>query len=165
MQDDQDIAGIAPAQAMPLCGKSWTAYVSLALQLVVLIVLLATALYFYAQYWLVPTVVFVVLAAWLGYRWALLRSVRLYYDDIGVWLYSGILPWKRGLTGVKWRDLDEAIFVNGFWSWLSRSYTVRVRHRFTKANEIDVDNMAQGKQAATTINQQHRQRIRDSAPL
>ena len=35
-----------------------------------------------------------------------------------------------------WRDMDEATFEQGFWSWLTRSYTVRIGHRFTKGSEI-----------------------------
>jgi len=165
MQADQDIASSASASAVPLCGKSWTSYLSLFLQALLLIALFAAFLYWQPTLWLVATCVFAPLLLWLAYRWLLVSSVRLYYDDIGVWVYSGVLPWKRGLTGVKWRDLDEAIFVNSFWSWLSGSYTVQVRHRFTKANEIAEVNMANGKQAVITINQQHQQRIRQGLPL
>jgi hypothetical protein len=97
--------------------------------------------------------------ALIGYRIAYLRSFRLYYDDAGVWIFSGILPWKRGVRGVKWRDLDEAVFLNSFWSWLGGSYSVVLKHRFTKDIEIGESDMARGKEAVTTINLQHRQRI------
>ena len=165
MQQDQDIASVASSHAVPLCGKSWITYVGLSVQLLILIALLAAAVYFAPHLWVPAAIVFVLLLAVIIYRWMLVRSVRLYYDDIGVWMYSGVLPWKRGLSGVKWRDLDEAVFVNSFSSWLSRSYTVQVRHRFTKANEIDESNMADGKQAVIVINQQHQQRIRQGLPL
>lgn len=165
MQQDQDIATTASAQAVPLCGKSWIAYVGVLLQFAVLTALLAGFILWQPHQWPLAATVYVLLLLWPIYRWWLIRSVRLYFDDIGVWKYSGVLPWKRGLTGVKWRDLDEAVFVNSFWSWLSRSYTVQVRHRFTKANEIDEIHMAGGKQAVVTINQQHQQRIRDGLPL
>lgn len=165
MQQDQDIASVAAVNAVRLCGKAWTSYLSVLLQIVVLVGLFAAALYWQQSYWVAATVIFVPLLLLLSYRWLLIRTVRLYYDDIGVWIYSGVLPWKRGLSGVKWRDLDEAVFVNSFWSWLSRSYTVQVRHRFTKANEIAESNMANGKQAVITINQQHQQRIRQGLPM
>ena len=58
-----------------------------------------------------------------------------------MWTYSGILPWKKGVSGVKWRDMDEATFVPGFWSWITGSYTVCIGHRFTKANEIVLTNI------------------------
>jgi len=165
MQQDQDIASSASGNAIRLCGKAWTAYLAVYMQTIILVGLFVAALYWQPHQWLAATIVFVPLQGWLLYRWLLIRSVRLYYDDIGVWVYSGVLPWKRGLTGVKWRDLDEAIFVNSFWSWLSHSYCVQVRHRFTKTNEIAEVDMANGKQAVITINQQHQQRIRQGLPL
>jgi len=88
----------------------------------------------------------------LFYRIALLRSVLLYVDDAGVWVASGVLPWKKGVTGVKWRDVDEATYAQGFWSWLTRSYMVRVGNRFTKSNEIVLANIGGGKHAVGLIN-------------
>ena len=57
------------------------------------------------------------------YRILLVRSVHLYADSKGVWLYRGILPWNRGAVGVKWRDMEDAAFTSGFSSWLFNSYT------------------------------------------
>ena len=165
MQQDQDIASAANSNAVPLCGKSWIAYLGAFIQLVVALSLLAAVLVWHHEWWPAITVTGLIAMSFIVYRWRLLSSVRLYYDDIGVWIYSGVLPWKRGLSGVKWRDLDEAVFTNSFWSWLSGSYTVQVRHRFTKANEIDENNMAHGKQAVITINQQQQQRIRQGLPM
>ena len=75
-------------------------------------------------------------------------------------VYSGVLPWKKGLAGVKWRDMDEATFEQGFWSWISRSYTVRIGHRFTKASEIRLTNIGGGKDAVGTLNAKHQAMIR-----
>lgn len=33
------------------------------------------------------------------YNILFLRSVRVYTDDVGVWLYRGILPWSKGYVG------------------------------------------------------------------
>jgi hypothetical protein len=96
-----------------------------------------------------------------GYRFLLLRSVQLYYDDVGVWVYSGILPWKKGVAGVKWRDMDEATFEQGFWSWITRSYTIRIGHRFTKASEIRLTDIAGGKDAVAKLNAMHQSLIRE----
>ncbi len=71
--------------------------------------------------------------------------MQLYYDDFGVWVTSGVLPWQKGVSGVKWRDMDEATYEQGFLSWITRSYTVRIGHRFTKASEIRLTNIARGK--------------------
>jgi hypothetical protein len=89
------------------------------------------------------------------YNVLFLKSVRLYTDDLGVWLYRGILPWSRGVRGVKWRDIEDATCYMGFFSWMFRSYTVRIGHRFTKTSEIIVPNLAQGHKAVEHINQRH----------
>lgn len=94
-----------------------------------------------------------------GYRWFVLRSVRLFYDDSGVWVYAGVLPWSKGVRGVKWRDLDEGTYAQSFWSWLLRSYDIRVSHRFTKDNEITLTRMYNGDRAVIQMNEIHRSRI------
>lgn len=96
----------------------------------------------------------------VGYRFMMLRSVQLYYDDVGVWVYSGILPWKKGVAGVKWRDMDEATFEQGFWSWITRSYTIRVGHRFTKDSEIRLTDIGGGKDAVAKLNGKHQAMLR-----
>jgi len=80
------------------------------------------------------------------------KSFHLYYDDTSVWLSCGVLPWKRATYGVKWRDISEATYELGFFSWLFNSYTVRVGHRFTNDKEIVLRNMRNGKDAAAIIN-------------
>ena len=144
--------------ATPLCGKSWVAYVGTVLWAMLLF---GVALPF-AFHWgeLAAAGVLVVSALLIGLRVLSIRSYRLYYDDVGVWLYSGILPWSKGISGVKWRDMDEATFGQNFWSWLSRSYTIRIGHRFTKASEILLTDMAHGKQAVGTLNARLQQMIR-----
>jgi hypothetical protein len=143
----------ASDSAITLCRKSWTAYIGIAIRVLLLIGLSVTAIYWQPSYWEIAAVILLALI-FIGYQIALLRSYRLYYDESGVWLYSGILPWKRSVPGVKWRDLDEAIFVNNFWSWISGSYTVQLRHRFTKAIEISAAAWRAAKQAvlASTSN-------------
>ena len=84
-----------------------------------------------------------------------LRSYTLYCDDEGVWLYSGILPWTKGVYGVSWRDLDSANYKIGFLSWLTNSYDVIISHRFTKENEVYVKDIWNGNKLVPLINQQH----------
>jgi hypothetical protein len=160
MDQDQDNLPRVPDTAVTLCRKSWTAYVGIVVRLVIVIALAITAVYWQPTYWHVAALILLVAMLFIGYQFAILRSYQLYYDDIGVWIYSGILPWKRGVAGVKWRDLDEATFHNSFWSWISRSYTIQLKHRFTKTSEIVEADMANGKQVVITINQQHQQHIR-----
>jgi hypothetical protein len=107
--------------------------------------------------------VLIVSVAFVAYRVMVIRSYKLYYDDVGVWVYSGILPWKKGVLGVKWRDLDEALYYQTFWSWLFKSYSVRIGHRFTKSSEIFLTHMAQGNASAMAINSQHHELVRANA--
>ncbi|MDR6679516.1 hypothetical protein [Pseudomonas oryzihabitans] len=95
------------------------------------------------------------------YKVLFLRSVHLYTDDYGVWLFSGILPWRRATWGVKWRDIEAACYYTGFFSWILRSYTVRVGHRFTRTSEIVLDHVARGNQAAEHINNLHQVMLRN----
>jgi hypothetical protein len=83
----------------------------------------------------------------------------LYTDAHGVWVYSGILPWSKGVTGVKWRDLEDAVYMTNFSSWALRSYKVRVGHRFTKTSEIVLTHIARGNIAVEQINAQHQQAL------
>ena len=154
-QTEDNFIGISDS-VVHLSRKAWTAYLGVAIRGLVLIVGASAALYWQPNYWQIILLLMVIPLALLAYQVLLLRSYRLYYDEVGVWIYSGVLPWKRGVSGVKWRDLDEAIFVNSFFSWVTGAYSIQLRHRFTKAIEITASNMSQGKQAAITVNQQQR---------
>jgi len=165
MQQDQDVSTQTSSTAITLCRKSWVAYTATFIRGLLVTSLLAAVLYWKSDIWKVVTIIWAVAMILIVFRWFSIRSFHLYYDDIGVWLYSGILPWRRGVVGVKWRDMDEATFHNSFASWAAGSYTVVVRHRFTKDSEIVVTQMAKGKQAAITINQQLQERIRKGIPL
>ena len=101
--------------------------------------------------WLVLVGV-VVAIAWTIYSIALTRSVRLFTDENGVWLHSGIFPWNTGVSGVQWRDLGQAGFTQGFASWALRSYDVRVSHRFTTGAELFLKHVHRGNLAVQHIN-------------
>lgn len=137
-----------------LARLSWTAYVGPVIGWLVLLV-------FVVPVWLLfgATIAAGVFAlAWLGlgsYRFLLLRSVVLFMDGDGVWVQRGILPWDRGTYGVKWRDVDEAVFVPGFIDWATSSYTVVVRHRFTKDAEIVLPHVPGGAGVVERINERH----------
>ena len=150
-----------PAQARVIGVKSWMPYAGV---IALAVVLFAGALPL-AFLWneIAAAGVMVVSSALVAYQFLLVRSVQLYYDDVGVWVHSGVLPWKKGVSGVKWRDMDDATYVNGFVSWATRSYTVRIGHRFTKDSEIVLHNMAGGRQAVETINAVHQDLIRSAA--
>lgn len=136
---DQENALALGRDARILARKSWTAYIRV---------------FFLGLLLTVPVVAFLV------YQVMEIRSHQLYVDDIGIWHSRGILPWSKGISGVKWRDLDEAVFFQGMGSWLLKSYTVRIGHRFTKANEIVMTHMASGHQAVMTVNAMHQELVR-----
>ncbi len=155
---EEDNASSMSRAAIVLSTKSWAAYVGVFLLGLVLFFGLLPLAFMWTE--LAAGAVLVVSALVVGYRVLYLRSFQLYYDDVGVWLYSGILPWKKGVIGVKWRDMDEATFVQSFWSWLFKSYTVRIGHRFTKASEILLTDMARGKDVVAQLNAHHQELIR-----
>jgi uncharacterized membrane protein len=148
----------AAAHGVPLCRKAWTAYINCFLLAVVMVFVLRLA-FNHSQ--LAAAGVLAGSTLLIGYRVLLIRSVQLYYDDTGVWLYSGVLPWQRGVRGLKWRDLDEAFYVQSFRSWLLRSWKIRVGHRFTEASAIVLSNMARGREAVAIINERHQLMLRD----
>ena len=157
---EEDNAASAGPRANVVGVKSWLAYLGVFILAAVLFGLVLPLTFTYGNE-IAAGVVMAVSVLVVGYRFLLLRSVQLYYDDVGVWVFSGILPWKKGVAGVKWRDMDEATFEQGFWSWISRSYTIRIGHRFTKASEIRLTDIAGGKDAVATLNTRHQAMIRE----
>lgn len=157
MEEDNATRSGPHAQVVGL--KSWIAYLGLALLAVILFGVLLPLSFLATP--ILAAAVMLVSSIIVVYRFLLIRSVQLYYDDVGVWMYSGVLPWKKGIAGVKWRDMDEATFEQGFWSWISGSYTVRIGHRFTKASEIRLTDIAAGKDAVAKLNAYHQNLIRE----
>lgn len=149
------------AQARVIGVKSWTAYVG--------VLVLAALLFFVALplafRWneLAAAAVMAGSSLIVGYRWLVVRSVMLYYDDVGVWVVSGVLPWNMGVYGVKWRDMDNAAYAGGFLAWVTRSYTVHIGHRFIRGSSIVLHQMARGREAVETVNAIHQQMIRSGA--
>lgn len=155
---DADNTSSGGPSAHIVAHKSWVPYFRL---LVLAALLFGVALPFAFQWNEIAAAVVMGLSVLIvGYRFLLIRSVVLYYDDVGIWVAFGVLPWKKGVMGVKWRDMDEATYAQGFWSWVSRSYTIRIGHRYTKASEILLTEIGGGKNAVSTINGQHQAMIR-----
>lgn len=161
---EQDIASAGGANPHVVGVKSWVAYLKVvALAIIVFGVALPVTFHYGDANNIAAAAVMAVGAVLVAYKFLALRSVQLYYDDVGVWVYAGVLPWQKGVSGVKWRDMDEATFEQGFWSWLTRSYTVRIGHRFTKGSEIRLTQVANGKNAMGLLNAKHHEMIRDGA--
>ncbi len=80
------------------------------------------------------------------------RSVRLFTDENGVWMQSGVFPWERGVSGVQWRDVGQAGYTQGLASWALRSYSVRISHRFTTGAELNLRHVHRGNLVVEHIN-------------
>ncbi|SEP09296.1 hypothetical protein SAMN02800692_3605 [Luteibacter sp. UNC138MFCol5.1] len=101
-------------------------------------------------------------AAWFVYLILDARAVRLFVNNDGIWVRSGILPWNKGVSGLLWRDLDSASYYTGFISWAAKSYKVRIGHRFTKSSEIFLQHVRDGNRAVEVINGMHREMVADA---
>jgi hypothetical protein len=145
-----------PTSAHAKYRMSWTAYVRPVIVFLVLlfvgIALVGTSNWFAA-------IMITIAIGLFAFNVLSIRSLVLYTDDHGVWVYSGILPWSRGMSGVKWRDLEDATYFTSFFSWLFKSYTIRVGHRFTKTSEIVLPHIACGHDAVVHINELHRKAL------
>lgn len=133
------------------CGLSWLAYFR-PMIMSVFIVLVALLLAELAEEKLLAGAGLIVAVMWLLYKIAYLRSVSVFTNEKGVWVCQGLFPWQRGVVGVKWRDLDGAIYMTGFVSWMTRAYRVQIRHRYTKALELALDNVHNGHHFVGHIN-------------
>lgn len=158
---EQDNAPNVANDVISLGGKSWTAYFGIAV-LAIIVLPIAVTLAWGASL-VLGLIVMIIALAILTYQVLVIRSHHLYYDEVGIWLFSGILPWKKGVLGVKWRDLDEAIYFQTFWSWLFKSYSMRIGHRFTKESEIILSHMARGHESVMKINEKHQELVRANA--
>jgi hypothetical protein len=140
-----------------LGGKSWTGYAKATIAPFFLGCV--AALFLDSQYWFLGTGLTVVGLLYLLHRILFLRSYRFYMDDIGIWVCSGYLPWSKGVMGVKWRDLDMAVYYPNFLSWLCCSYSLRVQHRYSRASGIYLTGMHRGNVATCKINTVHQEKI------
>lgn len=158
---EQDNSAVASVNATQLPGKAWTAYIPIGLGVFFFLLM------FVPLVWTVNALagiaLLTIVIVFIAYKILVVRRYSLYYDEVGVWVYSGVLPWTKGVRGVKWRDLDEAVYIPTFWSWMFKSYSIRVGHRFTKSSEIFLSHMKHGQQTVMSINEQHHELVRANA--
>lgn len=157
--DDDNTNSAGTGEHVVIGVKSWVAYIPVLLLALVLFGVALPLAFMWNE--IAAAVVMLGSAGFLLICILGLRAVQLYYDEVGVWVVSGILPWTRGVSGVKWRDMDEASFEQGFWSWLTGSYTIRIGHRFTKSSEIVLTKIARGKDAVGKLNAYQQNLIRE----
>ncbi|HHU1575966.1 TPA: hypothetical protein ACUA4C_004873 [Escherichia coli] len=144
---------------------SWVAYVKPVLTIILLIILCLWAIHIQRSVdtrltniientglWFIPYVLIVISSLLFVLRIIYLSKIRLYLNQNGVYVKRGIFPWTKGVYGTAWRDIADANYYTGFIPWLTKSYCVRVGHRFTKTSEIVVPNVSKGHEAVMKIN-------------
>ena len=156
---DQEVIASPNNDVVSLGHKAWTAYVGITLLAFVCVLFGVVPLAWHSSV-MAGCIVLVMTLVVVTLKVLSLRSYHLYYDDAGVWISNGILPWTKGRRGVKWRDFDNAGYFPSMWSWMFRSYSVQIEHRFTKANEILLSHIARGDKAVSTINGRHQELVR-----
>lgn len=141
--------------------KSWVAYWKAVAVTAFLLIPIIPALM--NGHWLNGLLAVVMFSPIPAYLVLQVRSYKLYCDENGIWAEYGFLPWNKGLMGVKWRDLDEAVYYQGFWNWILKSYPIRVGHRYTKKSEIYLNHMSNAKNMVWEINRVHQEMIKSGA--
>ena len=150
------------AAPYPVFRLSWTAYVREVFSFVIRVLvccvptsLLALGLdrfqHMHTQSWL-PVVGLVGAVVWTVYSVLMTRSVRLFTDARGVWVESGVFAWEKGISGIQWRDVGQAVYTRGLWSWMLWSYTVHVSHLYTEGSGLNLRNLHRGNVAVMHIN-------------
>jgi len=157
---EQEIIATDAAAVTTLGRKAWTAYIGIYTLGFLLVFGLAPMLW--AESKLAGGIALILSVGLVAYKVLTLKSYHLYCDDMGVWIYSGILPWSKGVNGVKWRDLDGAVYFQSMWSWMFKSYSLQIGHRFTKANEILLSHIAHGDKVVLEINNMHQELARSN---
>ncbi|EAB4139907.1 hypothetical protein N7G03_000745 [Salmonella enterica] len=106
---------------------------------------------------------FVIVAALVNFLCSLLflKTLKMWVDDDGVWLFRGIFPWTKGTVGTTWRDISDASYFTGFISWTTKSYRIRVGHRFTKTSELVIPHVKNGNLAVMEINETIKSKYKD----
>jgi hypothetical protein len=81
----------------------------------------------------------------LMHTFLIYRAWRKYMriDENGVWYYQGIFPWTVTADGLTWKNLERGWLIQGFSSWVLRSWTVRIIHRYNSDKRFDVKHMPQ----------------------
>ena len=82
-----------------------------------------------------------------------IKSYTLFVDEDGVWVFSGIFPWNKGIYGVKWRDFGEATYFLNSISWMLNSYTIKISNKYKQEDEIVLKDMHNGNIAVSQINE------------
>jgi hypothetical protein len=107
----------------------------------------------HAMPWQIELLIAVAAALVLVSGIAAIRTTRLYCDDQGIWCFRGILPWKKGVAGLRWENLEKVGYEANFGAWFTQSYTITLYHRYTGASNIRLTQVWKGSAVVAKINQ------------
>lgn len=88
-----------------------------------------------------------------GFGWMLFRLTccRAYVDETGVWYYSGLFPWSKGIRGVRWENFDQAQYQQSVFGWASHSYTIYLLDRYGRS--VTIKNLHNGRDWSALVNE------------
>lgn len=89
------------------------------------------------------------------YRIALVWSHKIYVNSSGVWYAAGVLPWAQSGNGVRWGDMDMPFYYSSFLNWVTNSYKIEVRHKYTNDIDFSMNNVWRGRHVCALINDAH----------
>lgn len=86
----------------------------------------------------------------------IIRSLKttLIVDSDGVWLKKGLFSFTTEVQGVVWRNADLAGSRNNFIYYLTGSYPIRIRNRYSGILELSTSPIQNGKKVIGMINKE-----------
>lgn len=134
-------------------GISWIAYVKMCLRHLVFIAIVVYGVkYFLPQFFWSIIVIFGIFELInCALRFLSLRAQYVFMDERGVWFHRGIFPWSKGINGIIWNDCGGAMFQQGFWSYILKTYTVFITHKYTESAQIAVSDIYNGKEFCAEV--------------
>lgn len=131
--------------------KSWLAYVGDLLSYFVLFILIILLDFYFNVNIKILVCLYALFLIMFVYSFMTTKSYKVAVNDEGVWLSYGILPWSKGGDGIRWRDMDMAFYHTNLISWLTNSYRISIKHKFTNSTDFSVSNIWAGKDVCNQI--------------
>lgn len=99
-----------------------------------------------------PLGLFAICSIGIIYQCLYYSKCCVFADEEGVWFSRGLFPWQKGVTGVRWSDVNEAMTNVGFIPYWTHSYRVVVTNRYKTVIEINLSNVAHGDEFVGQVN-------------
>ena len=89
-----------------------------------------------------------------------IRSFLVLASDDGVWIQYGIVPWRKGSYFIRWDNLESAYYYTGFINWVTNSYKIILKHKYTNSSNIVAGSIWRGRRICEIINSEISKRRR-----